>query len=88
MGKGFPVDSIPPSDVHTVLIFATGSGGWAGLGVTLALEGPGHPTAMAAAGRMKHCGTHGRMKHCLHKLDPTCRSPPPSPLQASPPSRP
>ncbi len=27
MGKGFPVDSIPPSDVHTVLIFATGSGG-------------------------------------------------------------
>ncbi|PRW56790.1 hypothetical protein C2E21_4721 [Chlorella sorokiniana] len=26
MGKGFPVDSIPPSDVHTVLIFATGSG--------------------------------------------------------------
>lgn len=26
MGKGFHVDTIPPADVHTVLIFATGSG--------------------------------------------------------------
>lgn len=25
-GKGFPVDTVPPSDVDTVLIFATGSG--------------------------------------------------------------
>jgi len=27
MGKGFPVDSVPPADVPTLLIFATGSGG-------------------------------------------------------------
>lgn len=26
MGKGFPVDAIPPVDFPTVLIFATGSG--------------------------------------------------------------
>lgn len=25
-GKGFPVDSVPPSDVDSMLIFATGSG--------------------------------------------------------------
>ena len=26
MGKGFPVDTVPPEDVDTVLLFATGTG--------------------------------------------------------------
>lgn len=50
MGKGFPVDSIPPSDVHTVLIFATGSGACV---QRCRVEGPGQLLAGRAGGNSR-----------------------------------
>ena len=53
MGKGFAVDRIPPEQFPTVLIFATGSGGWVefGMGMSGKVGSAAHwpPTVAAAA---------------------------------------
>ena len=60
MGKGFAVDRIPPEQFPTVLIFATGSGGWVefGMGMSGKVGSAAHwppPVAAAAA----PVGCHG-----------------------------
>lgn len=88
MGKGFPVDAIPPADCPTVLIFATGSGGWLALSALAALPRP-LLLVCAPVGEAGPCGEL-RPTNTQHTLTHTSNSlplPPPHPPSPTRPPR-
>ena len=85
MGKGFPVDAIPPADCPTVLIFATGSGARSRRFRASVLPGRGgSPVRTAPPSRARLAGSHAGMQASTLALQLAPSPPARAPLTCHP----